>query len=151
MDSEKYIVREILEYEIDIANHLLNKLIKDEKKYDNNINYDYVVKEYYQKKINDSIILVATNKNKIVAYLFGYIVDSPVYIKKKAILDAIYVEEQHRNKGIAQKMINKFKEWCKKENIKIIELVVCSKNDKAYNLYKRNGFNIVKNTMNIKI
>ena len=86
MDSEKYIVREILEYEIDIANHLLNKLIKDEKKYDNNINYDYVVKEYYQKKINDSIILVATNKNKIVAYLFGYIVDSPVYIKKKAII-----------------------------------------------------------------
>lgn len=151
MNSEEYVVREIFETEIDIANHLLNKLIKDEKKYDNNINYDYVVKGYYQNKINDSVIFVATKENEIVAYLFGYIVDSPVYIKKKAILDALYVEEQHRNKGIAKKMIVKFKEWCKKEDINIIELAVCSQNGNAHNLYKKNGFDIVKYTMNTKI
>ena len=151
MNSEEYIVREILETEVDIANLLLNKLIKYEKKYDNNINYDYVVKGYYQNKINDSVILVVTKEKEIVAYLFGYIVDSPVYIKKKAILDALYVEEQHRDKGIAKKLIVKFKEWCRNKDINIIELTVCSQNDNAYNLYKKNGFNIVKYTMDTKL
>ena len=133
--------------EIDVVNNLLNKLIKDEKKYDNNINYDYVVKEYYQNKIDDSVIFVATKENEIVAYLFGYIVDSPVYINKKAILDALYVEETHRQKGIAKKMITIFEEWCKKKNIDIIELTVCSQNNNSYNLYKRNGFDIIKHIM----
>ena len=115
MNVEEYVIREIFDTEIDVVNNLLNKLIKDEKKYDNNINYDYVVKEYYQNKIDDSVIFVATKENEIVAYLFGYIVDSPVYINKKAILDALYVEETHRQKGIAKKMITIFEEWCKKK------------------------------------
>ena len=151
MNSKKYIIREISETEIEMANNLLNKLIKDEKKYDSNINYDYVVKEYYQNRIKDSVILVAKKENDVVAYLFGYILDLPVYIKKKAILDALYVEEQHRNNGIAQEMIVKFKEWCKKENVNIIELSVCSKNKNAHDMYKKNGFDIVKYTMTAKI
>lgn len=146
MNVEEYVIREIFDTEIDVVNNLLNKLIKDEKKYDNNINYDYVVKEYYQNKIDDSVIFVATKENEIVAYLFGYIVDSPVYINKKAILDALYVEETHRQKGIAKKMITIFEEWCKK-NIDIIELTVCSQNNNSYNLYKRNGFDIIKHIM----
>ncbi len=147
MNVEEYVIREIFDTEIDVVNNLLNKLIKDEKKYDNNINYDYVVKEYYQNKIDDSVIFVATKENEIVAYLFGYIVDSPVYINKKAILDALYVEETHRQKGIAKKMITIFEEWCKKKNIDIIELTVCSQNNNSYNLYKRNGFDIIKHIM----
>ena len=106
-----------------------------------------MVKEYYQNKIDDSVIFVATKENEIVAYLFGYIVDSPVYINKKAILDALYVEETHRQKGIAKKMITIFEEWCKKKNIDIIELTVCSQNNNSYNLYKRNGFDIIKHIM----
>ena len=147
MNVEEYVIREIFDTEIDVVNNLLDKLIKDEKKYDNNINYDYVVKEYYQNKIDDSVIFVATKENEIVAYLFGYIVDSPVYINKKAILDALYVEETHRQKGIAKKMITIFEEWCKKKNIDIIELTVCSQNNNSYNLYKRNGFDIIKHIM----
>ena len=147
MNVEEYVIREIFFIFIDVVNNLLNKLIKDEKKYDNNINYDYVVKEYYQNKIDDSVIFVATKENEIVAYLFGYIVDSPVYINKKAILDALYVEETHRQKGIAKKMITIFEEWCKKKNIDIIELTVCSQNNNSYNLYKRNGFDIIKHIM----
>ena len=147
MNVEEYVIREIFDTEIDVVNNLLNKLIKDEQKYDNNINYDYVVKEYYQNKIDDSVIFVATKENEIVAYLFGYIVDSPVYINKKAILDALYVEETHRQKGIAKKMITIFEEWCKKKNIDIIELTVCSQNNNSYNLYKRNGFDIIKHIM----
>ena len=147
MNVEEYVIREIFDTEIDVVNNLLNKLIKDEQKYDNNINYDYVVKEYYQNKIDDSVIFVATKENEIVAYLFGYIVDSPVYINKKAILDALYVEETHRQKGIAKKMITIFEEWCKKKNIDIIEVTVCSQNNNSYNLYKRNGFDIIKHIM----
>ena len=151
IEDEEYSIREIRECEIDIANQLLNKLIKDEKKYDNNINYDYIVKEYYQNKVDNSVIYVAVKNNKIVAYLFGYIVDSPVYIEKKAVLDALYVEEDHRKKGIAKSIIKEFKKWCKNNKINIIELTVCSENKNSYNLYKKNGFNIIKYTMSTKI
>ena len=44
MENNKYIIREIQENEIDKANQLLNQLIIDEKKYDNNINENYIIK-----------------------------------------------------------------------------------------------------------
>ena len=44
-------------------------------------------------------------------------------------------------------MITIFEEWCKKKNIDIIELTVCSQNNNSYNLYKRNGFDIIKHIM----
>ena len=83
MKNTDYIIREIKEEEIDYANKLLNKLIIDEKQYDNNINEKYIVNNYYQNRPNNSILLVATLNNEIVAFLFGYILDTSVYIEKK--------------------------------------------------------------------
>ena len=108
MKNTDYIIREIKEDEIDYANKLLNKLIIDEKQYDENINENYVVNNYYQNRQNNSILLVATLNNEIVAFLFGYIIDSLVYIDKKAILDALYVSKNHRKKGLANLLINNF-------------------------------------------
>ena len=85
MKNTDYVIREIKEDEIDYANKLLNKLIIDEKQYDENINENYVVNNYYQNRQNNSILLVATLNSEIVAFLFGYIIETSIYINKKAI------------------------------------------------------------------
>ena len=151
MKNTDYIIREIKEEEIDYANKLLNKLIIDEKQYDNNINEKYIVNNYYQNRPNNSILLVATLNNEIVAFLFGYILDTSVYIEKKAILDALYVSKNHRKKGLANLLINNFKEWSLKQKITNLELTVCSENVNACSLYKKHGFEIEKYTMKLKI
>lgn len=151
MKNTDYIIREIKEEEIDYANKLLNKLIIDEKQYDKNINENYIVNNYYQNRQNNSILLVATLNNEIVAFLFGYILDTSVYIEKKAILDALYVSKNHRKKGLANLLINKFKEWSLKQKITNLELTVCSENVDACILYKKHGFEIEKYTMKLKM
>ena len=151
MEDTDYVIREIKEEEIDYANKLLNKLIIDEKQYDKNINENYVVNNYYQNRQNNSILLVATLNNEIVAFLFGYIVDTTVYIDKKAILDALYVSKNHRKKGLANLLINNFKEWSIKQKITNLELTVCSENVDACSLYKKHGFKIVKYSMKLKM
>lgn len=149
--NNNYVIREIKKDEIDYANNLLNQLIIDEKNYDENINENYIVNNYYQNRQDDSILLVALLNNEIVAYLFGYIINAPVYLENKVILDALYVSNEHRKKGLANLLITNFKNWCLKRDIKFIELTVCSKNSDAYNLYKKHGFNVEKYIMNIKM
>ena len=147
-----YQIRKINSNEIDSANHLLNKLIRDEQKYDDNINLKYTVGNYYQNRPKDSCILVATDSpHNIIGYLYGYIVAAPVFSNPKAILDALYVEEKYRKSGIANQLINAFKDWCHINNIKIIELTVCSENIEALNLYKRHSAVPTKYTMQIKL
>lgn len=149
MENNKYIIREIQENEIDKANQLLNQLIIDEKKYDNNINENYIIKNYYQNRKTDSCIFVATLDNKIVAFLFGYIIEEALFIDRKAVLDALYVTEKNRKNGLANLLINSFKSWCSEKNIEIIEVTVCKNNFSAFNLYQKNGFDIFKYTMKL--
>ena len=49
----KYIIKKATMNNIKKANELLTKLIIDEKKYDSNINEKCVVREFYEKIIND--------------------------------------------------------------------------------------------------
>ena len=80
------------------VNDLLTKLIIDEKKYDENINRNCIVKSFYEKIYDDEnvCLLVAKTKGKkeIIGYLYGYIRndgDSTIY--KTSVLDALYVEK----------------------------------------------------------
>jgi len=128
-------------------NELLTKLIKDEKKYDNNINENYVVNSYYEYIIpkEHNIILIAESSNKIIGYLYGYIIDDgSTVINKVAKMDALFIEEEYRHFGIGSSLINEFKKIIKKENIKYIEVSVCNDNKDAISVYKNNGFNKIK-------
>ena len=128
-------------------NELLTKLIRDEKKYDNNINENYVVKSYYEYVIpkKQNIILVAESSNTIVGYLYGYIInDGDTSINNVAKIDALFIEEDYRHLGIATSLINEFKNIIKEDNVKYIEVNVCNNNIEAINTYKNNGFNEIK-------
>jgi GNAT superfamily N-acetyltransferase len=75
-----------------------------------------------------------------VGYLYAYIDRNSVYINPKAKLDAMYVEENYRNKEVATGLITYFENWVEEKNITIIEVSVCVLNNKALNLYMKTGY-----------
>lgn len=136
------------------ANNLLTMLIRDEKQYDPSINENCVISRFYEDMIlNDSnILLVAEIDNKIIGYLYGYIVDNGnTYLDKVSKLDALYITKEYRKNKIATKLINEFKSWSLKNGVKYIEVQVLNDNINAINLYKKEGFGSFKATLINKI
>ncbi len=100
--------------------------------YDNNFHKVYDINKYLNNK--DYILKVYTVNNKIVAFIIG------INILGDYNLEYLFVDEKHRKKGIATKLINSIVD---KENIKRIILEVSDSNKKALSLYKKFGFIIV--------
>ena len=76
-------------------NKLLTSLIRDEKKYDSNINEEFKVKSFYEYIIDkeNNYLLVAEASNNIIGYLYGKIIDDGnTVIDKVAKIDALYIE-----------------------------------------------------------
>ena len=136
--------------EVDI---LLNKLILDEKQYDKNISDNVIIKDFYETKLNDdnNCLLVAKTDNKIIGYLYGFILNSDIDVDLKSQLDALYVEEKYRKLGIANTLIGEFINWSKQKQVKFIELKVCNENINAINLYKKYDFKDIKTIMSLDI
>lgn len=129
------------------ANLLLTKLIRDEKKYDDNINEKCVVTSLYENFFsNDDVcLLVAKQDENVLGYLYGYIQNNgDAKLEKVSFLDALYVEEDVRQNKIGEKLIEEFKKWSRDVDAKYIELKVCKDNEKAVNLYKKKGFDETK-------
>lgn len=138
------------------VNDLLTKLIIDEKKYDENINQNCIVKSFYEKIYDDqnACLFVAKTKEKkeIIGYLYGYIRndgDSTIY--KTSVLDALYVEKNYRKIGCGKKLIETFKKLSLNSNARYIELKVCIQNKEAIDLYLKEGFSNQKIIMKAKI
>lgn len=137
-------IKEAIKEDIKEINSLLSDLIQDERQYDENINKDYIVKNYYEQFFGkkDSCIIVAKDENNnILGYGFGFIIDcGNVYDSKISQLDAVYIKPEYRKKGIARQIIHYFTEWSKKNKVSYIELKVCVSNSKAIELYEKEEF-----------
>ena len=143
------IIRKAKIEEANIANNFLTKLIRDEKKYDNNINENIVINNYYEKYIDkdNTCLLFALIDNKIVGYIYGFVKnDGDAVINKVALLDALYVDIEYRKLGVANSLINEFKNWSK-DIANSIEVNVCYQNESAVKLYKKHNFIETKMTM----
>lgn len=136
------------------VNNLLTKLIKDEKKYDENINEGCVVTSLYENFYdNDDVcLLVAKNDENILGYIYGYIQNNgDAKLEKVSVLDALYVEENVRCNKIGDSLIEEFKKWSYDIGAKYIELKVCNANSNAINLYAKKGFKETKIMMTLKL
>lgn len=150
----EYTIRKATLDDASTLNNFLTLLIRDEKKYDSNINELCVVKNFYENIIlNDSnIILVAVANNKVVGYLFGYIANmGDSYIDKISNIDALYIEENYRHNGIATSLINEFKLWSINNDAKYMEVKVLNSNTDAFKLYNKEGFEEFKSILHSKI
>ncbi len=91
----------------------------------------------YEMKENPCAkVYVALLEDEVVGYLdFMITFDS-------ATINRICVNESYRRKGIAQALLNKMVEVCKKQKDRVdfITLEVRSSNEKAISLYRKNGW-----------
>ena len=128
--------------ELQKCDKFLNELIKDEKRYNDNINTGNKIDGYYEKVINDNNKLFVAVDTNILGYVFVKIND-PVKngeLYKEAFIDALYVDKEYRNKGVATSLIEKAKEYAKNMGAKKISISVISLNEEALKLYYKVGF-----------
>lgn len=71
--------------------------------------------------------------------------------QKKGYISNVYVLEDYRRKGIAQKLISRAEEWLKENGVHHLALEIHIDNLPAINLYHKNGFKDYTVKMNKKI
>ena len=148
-----YRIRKATIHDTKKLNELSTLLIRDEKKYDNNINEEFKVKSFYEYIINkeNNYLLVAESSNTIIGYLYGYIIDDEnTVINKVAKIDALYIEEEYRHHGIGSSLIKEFKKIVK-DKVKYLEVNTFNDNKEAISTYKNNGFKEISTIMKLEL
>ena len=83
---------------------------------------------------SNTLILVAVYKNLIVGYIGMYHSFGESDITNVAVLP------QYRNNGIAGRLINALRDYCRSNGITKVRLEVRQSNNPAISLYKKHGF-----------
>lgn len=133
---------------------LLTELIHYEARLDGNLNPAYTVKDNYAERLalEGHRAFVAEEDGRIVGFLYGFLYHIPgVWLHPIVILDALYVEEAHRGKGIAGKLFCAFREFAAAHGAGSIELKVLSRNSGAIGLYEQLGFREAKKYMELPL
>lgn len=119
------------------CDELLTKLILDERKYNDLIDDNIVIKNHFSKMLDDEdVILLAYYLDKLIV---GYILIRKIN-ENLCLLDGLYVLEEYRNQKIANSLLNEAIARCKKLNVKYIDINVMEKNELAKCIYKKLDF-----------
>ena len=118
-----------------VCDEFLTLLIQDERKFDNTIDENFVVSNYFINMLNGQNILLLYKKgNTPIGYIFAK------KINDKYLIDGLYIDINFRNNGIATKLIKEIIREIYLFGDYEIFLNVLKKNKVAVNLYKNNGF-----------
>ena len=119
------------------CDELLTKLILDERKYNDLIDDNIVIKNHFSKMLDDEdVILLAYYLDKLIVV---YILIRKIN-ENLCLLDGLYVLEEYRNQKIASSLLNEAIDRCKKLNVKYIDINVMEKNELAKRIYKKLDF-----------
>ncbi|MEM5766095.1 MAG: GNAT family N-acetyltransferase [Candidatus Aenigmatarchaeota archaeon] len=107
------------------------------------------LEKFFEKNRRNRKFLVAVKKGKLIAMMLGLIRKSPSYLygKRFGEIDVAFIEEKFRRKGIGRKFFEELLKWFKKRKIKLIEVLVDSKNEIGISAYKNYGFSEVSKRM----
>ena len=132
-----------------VCDELLTRLIQTERQWEPNLDETFTVCDNYEHRMSEegTLLLVAEENDEIVGFLFGFLSPSPVLKRPTALLDALFVCEEHRSKGIGKALALRFREWVKEQGVYAIELKVMSQNTAALRLYESLGFGEIKKYM----
>lgn len=103
---------------------------------------DYVrAKSFLTKRLkrNESIIYIAYEEENAVGFTQLYPLFSSVTMQPMFLLNDLYVEDNYRNQGIGNMLIDKAKQLCKTLNYKGLSIQTAQSNP-AQHLYERLGF-----------
>lgn len=132
---------------------LLTRLIRYEHRYDGNLDPDYTVTDNYANMLGHEgcRIWLAEEDGTACGYLCAIVYDFPVYVKPVVVLDALYVCEEHRRRGIATALMAELKAYAASIKAHAIELKVYSSNAAALELYTRSGFTETKKYLQLEV
>lgn len=141
-------IRKVKKTDFDSILDLQLQLEDAEYEYDSNlVKHCYATEEgkkRLKKRISkrSNIFFVAVNDdNNVIGFVDGYIPEDEWWYKEPvAYLDHIVVDKKYRKKGVASKLIEKFEEIVKENNVKRIKLNAFPDNTPAINLYTKFGF-----------
>ncbi len=102
--------------------------------------------------LNNEVVYIALDKEKVVGYLAGSInIQKSYKTKIFAELDNMLVLEEYRKYGIGSKLVDEFKKYCLQNKVDELKVTASVKNEKAINFYKKNGFNEFEITLKQEI
>ncbi|NAS31864.1 GNAT family N-acetyltransferase [Flavobacteriaceae bacterium R38] len=116
------------------AERPFDKTLKDEKiSY-----YDLTI----LMKNEDSEVFVVETETEIVASGYVKIMEAKPYLKHEryGYLGFMFVDENHRGKGVNKLINNALFDWCKSRNIYEVRLDVYDGNTPALRAYEKSGF-----------
>ncbi len=130
--------------------------VREFEKYNKLLNIEWTFGEkgtkYFKELIQNNFVHVAKINNNIIGYLAGSIHNvNECFTEKFAEIENMYIENQYRRLKIGSKLIIKFKEWCKANNIEYIKVSAWSQNIEAINFYKNNNFIAYEKTLICKL
>ena len=134
------------------ADTLFNELIKYESELDEVINGSANIEGINEEMIAKSnvFLCMAKDNDNPVGYIFAYLKTpyNNVITTNVINLEALYVKEEYRGKGIGGELITMLESWAKENfNKYTIEIVCLSNNKKAMNFYNKMGYNTTKVTL----
>jgi ribosomal protein S18 acetylase RimI-like enzyme len=90
----------------------------------------------------DTLVLVALDKDKVVGFSVARISNSnPGFKRKKyGAIDVMAVSAKCRRRGIGTAILDKVLDWFKSQKMDMIELSVASGNKVGYPFWKKHGF-----------
>ena len=126
------------------CDELLTKLIHDEKQYDDSIDDNFVVNNFYPTIYNndDRVIFGYYLDDLLIGYIYVY--ENYSNNIKGFFIDALYVEEDYRHRGYGRELINEALSYAEGNEGKFIDIKVLNQNSIAKELYKSSGFNEFK-------
>lgn len=142
----------------DIQNLNLLLFKKEQKEYDKKLNVNWPFDEEGINYFTDCIknengcIIISKIDDKIIGYLAGRIKinrNKSRNLKNQAEIGNMLVLEKYRNKKIGTKMVKEFFKWAKNKGIINIRVTASSKNKKALDFYRKNGFKDYNYTLEI--
>ena len=143
--------------DLNIIQNLNNELFKLEKEnYDSTLVQNWPLSEdgkhYFEDLIINHYVIVAIKNETIVGYLAGSINEKGSYEEiQYGEINNMLVDNNFRGLGTGKLLIDKFKQYCKDNNINNLKVVASAKNIKAIEFYKNNGFNDFDITLTTEI
>ena len=136
-----------------VLDGLLTRLIRYEHRYDGNLNPEYTVTDNYADMLGHEgcKIWLAEEDGAACGYLCAIVYDFPVYARPVVVLDALYICEEHRRRGIATALMAELKRYAASIKAHAIELKVYSSNAEALELYESSGFTETKKYLQLEV
>lgn len=116
---------------------LLTKLLLDERKYNDSIDENIVITNYFNQIFNDENIILFGyyDKEEIVGYILIRKLNQTT-----CLLDGLFVLEEYRNQGIGNKLLQEAIKKCKDLKVKHVDIKVMENNEIAKSIYKKLNF-----------